>query len=177
MATANSISKFENSLREFLINVMSDKYGDAKSYAYRYNNLKVFMDPKRCSDPHFFVSIGISEANFSILDGKKLDGGLGAEDGYVKRWSDRVNINNELRAHWKIIKEAIAAEQEEDTGKKSSVTLRLRRAENSQDNLDVDMTGTGIDKTKREAKTKRLLKMKNNVLDSNKKDDKDKPKE
>ena len=75
------------------------------------------------------------------------------------------------------IKEAIAAEQEEDTGKKSSVTLRLRRAENSQDNLDVDMTGTGIDKTKREAKTKRLLKMKNNVLDSNKKDDKDKPKE
>ena len=77
----------------------------------------------------------------------------------------------------KIIKEAIAAEQEEDTGKKSSVTLRLRRAENSQDNLDVDMTGTGIDKTKREAKTKRLLKMKNNVLDSNKKDDKDKPKE
>ena len=73
MATANSISKFENSLREFLINVMSDKYGDAKSYAYRYNNLKVFMDPKRCSDPHFFVSIGISEANFSILDGKKLD--------------------------------------------------------------------------------------------------------
>ena len=57
------------------------------------------------------------------------------------------------------------------------VTLRLRRAENSQDNLDVDMTGTGIDKTKREAKTKRLLKMKNNVLDSNKKDDKDKPKE
>lgn len=85
MATANSISKFENSLREFLINVMSDKYGDAKSYAYRYNNLKVFMDPKRCSDPHFFVSIGISEANFSILDGKKLDDGLGAEDGYVKR--------------------------------------------------------------------------------------------
>ena len=53
----------------------------------------------------------------------------------------------------------------------------MRRAENSQDNLNVDMTGTGIDKTKREAKTKRLLKMKNNVLDSNKKDDKDKPKE
>ncbi len=37
MATANSISKFENSLKEFLINVMSDKYGDAKSYSYRYN--------------------------------------------------------------------------------------------------------------------------------------------
>lgn len=170
MATANSISKFENSLREFLINAMADKYGNAKMYAYRYNNLKVFIDPKRCSDPHFFVSIGISEANFSIIDGKKIDGGLGAEDAYVKRWCDRANINNELRAHWKIIKEAIAAEQEEDSGKKSSIILRLRRAENSTADLNVDMTGTGIDKTKREKRQKRLLKMKNNVLNSNKKE-------
>lgn len=168
MATANSISKFENSLKEFLINVMSDKYGDTKSYAYRYNNLKVFMDYKRCRDPHFFVSIGISEACFSITDGKKLDGGLGAEDAYVKRWSDRVNINSELKAHWKIIMEAIAADQEDDLTKKSSASLRLRRSESSNQDLNVDMTGTGIDKAKREKQQKRLLKMKGNVLDSRK---------
>ena len=41
MATARSITKFENSLKEFLVNAMADKYGDAHSYAYRYNNLKV----------------------------------------------------------------------------------------------------------------------------------------
>lgn len=168
MATANSISKFENSLKEFLINVMSDKYGDAKSYSYRYNNLKVFMDPRRCSDAHFFVSIGISEACFSITDGKKLDGGLGAEDAYVKRWSDRVNINSELKAHWNIIREAIAAEQEDDSTKKSSASIRLRRSESSNQDLNVDMTGTGIDKAKREKQQKRLLKMKGNVLDSRK---------
>ena len=28
MATARSITKFENSLKEFLINAMADKYGD-----------------------------------------------------------------------------------------------------------------------------------------------------
>ncbi|RAI14603.1 MAG: hypothetical protein DK841_00765 [Candidatus Melainabacteria bacterium] len=170
MATARSITKFENSLKEFLINAMADKYGDAHSYAYRYNNLKVYMDPKREDEPHFYVQIGISEACFAILDGKKLEGGLGAEDGYVKRWSDRSNINNELKNHWKVIKEAIAAEEEEDATKKSSAITALRRAEASQTELNVDMTGTGIDKTKREElerKQKRFVGLKKDI-DKNK---------
>ncbi len=170
MATARSITKFENSLKEFLINAMADKYGDAHSYAYRYNNLKVYMDPKREDEPHFYVQIGISEACFAILDGKKLEGGLGAEDGYVKRWSDRSNINNELKNHWKVIKEAIAAEEEEDATKKSSAITALRRAETSQTELNVDMTGTGIDKTKREElvrKKKRFVGLKKDI-DKNK---------
>ncbi len=170
MATARSITKFENSLKEFLINAMADKYGDAHSYAYRYNNLKVYMDPKREDEPHFYVQIGISEACFAILDGKKLEGGLGAEDGYVKRWSDRSNINNELKNHWKVIKDAIAAEEEEDATKKSSAITALRRAEASQTELNVDMTGTGIDKTKREElerKKKRFVGLKKDI-DKNK---------
>lgn len=170
MATARSITKFENSLKEFLINAMADKYGDAHSYAYRYNNLKVYMDPKREDEPHFYVQIGISEACFAILDGKKLEGGLGAEDGYVKRWSDRSNINNELKNHWKVIKEAIAAEEEEDATKKSSAITALRKAEASQTELNVDMTGTGIDKTKREElerKQKRFVGLKKDI-DKNK---------
>ena len=170
MATARSITKFENSLKEFLINAMADKYGDAHSYAYRYNNLKVYMDPKREDEPHFYVQIGISEACFAIIDGKKLEGGLGAEDGYVKRWSDRSNINNELKNHWKVIKEAIAAEEEEDATKKSSAITALRRAEASQTELNVDMTGTGIDKTKREEferKKKRFVGLKKDI-DKNK---------
>lgn len=170
MATARSITKFENSLKEFLINAMVDKYGDAHSYAYRYNNLKVYMDPKREDEPHFYVQIGISEACFAILDGKKLEGGLGAEDGYVKRWSDRSNINNELKNHWKVIKDAIAAEEEEDATKKSSAITALRRAEASQTELNVDMTGTGIDKTKREElerKQKRFVGLKKDI-DKNK---------
>ncbi len=170
METARSITKFQNSLKEFLINAMADKYGDAHSYAYRYNNLKVYMDPKREDEPHFYVQIGISEACFAILDGKKLEGGLGAEDGYVKRWSDRSNINNELKNHWKVIKEAIAAEEEEDATKKSSAITALRRAEASQTELNVDMTGTGIDKTKREElerKQKRFVGLKKDI-DKNK---------
>lgn len=170
MAKANSITKFDNSLTEFLINALADKYGDARSYAYRYNNLKVFMDPKKMAQPHFYVQIGISEACFSIDDGKKIEGGLGTEDGYVKRWADRTNIHKELEAHWKIIKEAIAAEQEDDMSKKSANTVRLRRAETSNEDLDVDMTSTGINRAKKqeiERKKRRFAGFKNDLKKDN----------
>lgn len=155
MAKAQSISKFTNSLTEYLINAMQSKYQDAKHYAYRYNNLKVYMEPKKIADPHFFVSIGISEACYSIEGGRKIEGGLGPEDPLVTRWAARTNIYNELKNHWQIIREAIAAEEEEDVTKKSTAQVRLRRAELSDEDLDVDMTGTGIDKTKREGLSKR----------------------
>lgn len=174
MSRANSITKFDNSLTEFLINALADKYGDAKSYAYRYNNLKVYMDPKRCDQAHFYVCIGISEACFAIDDGKKLEGGLGNEDGYVKRWADRTNIHNELEAHWKIIKEAIAAEQDDDVSKKSTATVRLRRAETADEQISVDMTSTGLNKTKRqevEHKQRRFVGLKKDLKKKQNDDD------
>ncbi len=173
MSKATSITKFDNSLQEFLINAMSDKYGDAKSYAYRYNNLKVYMDPKRVAEPHFYVCIGISEACFSIQDGKKLEGGLGNEDGYVKRWSDRTNIHKELEAHWKMLKDLIAAEESEDVNKKATASMITRRlASAGNDNLDVDMTGTGIDKSKKqelERKKRRFAGLKKEADNKSKK--------
>lgn len=165
---ANSIAKFDNSLTDFLINALADKHTDAKSYAYKYNNLKVFMDPRKVDEPHFFVQIGISEACFSIKDGSKLEGGLGNEDGYVKRWADRYNIHKELEAHWKIIKEAIKDEEEADPTKRSTSSAmdRLRRAEKSDEKIEVDMTSTGIDRQKRfytEEKKKRFTGMKKDL--------------
>lgn len=174
MSKANSITKFDNSLTEFLINTLADKYGDAKSYAYRYNNLKVYMDPKKVAQPHFYVCIGISEACFSIEDGKKIEGGLGNEDGYVKRWADRMNIHKELEAHWKIIKEAIAAEQDDDVSKKSTATVRLRRAENADEQISVDMTSTGLNRTRRQEVEKKKSRFQGFKKDLDKKDKEDK---
>ena len=94
MAKTNSIAKFDNSLTEYLINALTDKYGDTVYYTHRYHNLKVFMNPREIPEPHFFVALGISQACFSLSSGKKLNGGLGEEDGYVKRWAERTNINN-----------------------------------------------------------------------------------
>jgi hypothetical protein len=138
-----SITKFENSLTEFLINALSDKYGDAKSYSYKYNNLKVFMDPIKISTPHFFVAIGISEACFAISDGKKIEGGLGIEDGYVKRWSERINIQKELKKYWKMTEESVEIEKEKQKQNQSLAKIRLNTEPQNSD-LGVDMTGTGI---------------------------------
>ncbi len=165
---ANSIAKFDNSLTDFLINALADKHTDAKSYAYKYNNLKVFMDPRKVDEPHFFVQIGISEACFSIKDGSKLEGGLGNEDAYVKRWADRYNIHKELEAHWKIIREALKDEDDDDSTKRSTSSAmdRLRRAEKSDEKIEVDMTSTGIDRQKRfytEEKKKRFTGMKKDL--------------
>lgn len=155
MGKQNSISKFVNSLTEFLINAMADKYADAKHYAYRYNNMKVYMDPQKTPEPHFYVAIGISEAGFGIEDGKKIEGGLGPEDALVARWAARTNIYNELKNHWKTITEALAAEKEDDMAKKSDAVVKLKRAEREETDLTVDMTGTGIDKQKRKKLSKR----------------------
>ena len=145
----NNITKFANSLTDFLIDSMTDKHTDARHIAYRYNNLKVYMDPMKVSDPHFFVSLGISEACYDIESAKKIDGGLGPEDGLVTRWAGRSNIYNELKNHWKVVLEASSLDDSEDATKRASAALRLRRAEMADEELDVDMTGTGISRTKR----------------------------
>ena len=156
MAKPISIPKFANSLVEFLINALADKYGDARHYAYRYNNLKVYMDPTKVSEPHFYVSLGISEACFTIEAAKKIEGSLGNEDNYIGRWAGRANIYNELKLQWKAIKEAIAAEEEDDVSKKSAAIATLNKTGLENDRVHVDITGTGIDKTKRAALNKQL---------------------
>jgi len=166
------IPKFANSLTEFLIDALADKYGDAKHYAYRYNNLKVQMDPSRISEPHFCVCIGISEAYFAIESGKKIEGALGYEDNFVQRWAGRANIYNELKMNWKAIKEAIAAAEEEEMSKKTAALATLEKAKSEGDRIRVDITGTGIDRTKRIERNKRLKEFKkreNQILRSKKK--------
>ena len=49
-----------------------------------------------------------------------------------------------------MLKDAITAEESEDINKKASAVSRLRRAETANVELGVDMTGTGINKTKQE---------------------------
>ena len=60
----------------------------------------------------------------------------------MKRWAERVNINKELKNHWKLVKEAFITEMgEEDAQRRAMAVIRMRRASN--EDLNVDMTGTG----------------------------------
>ncbi len=97
---AESIKPFENSLRDYLINAQADSYNSVQKIQYRYNNLKVYMDPKKLRTPHFTVSLGISEATFGIEPVDVLNGSLSGDTRYVYMWASRANINGELKKHW-----------------------------------------------------------------------------
>ncbi len=154
-AESESITRFENSLTEYLISLQSSQFADVMSFSYRYNNLKIFMSPTKIREPHFFVRLGISEACFSIETGNKLDGSLGPEDRMVVKWANRVNIHRELETYWKEITEE----------RKSRDSALAESPIPISDNgiSSVDMTSTGLSKQKQiiaREKRKKLLKFK-----------------
>ena len=175
MARTPSITKFTNSLKDYLINAMSNKVNDIRSLEQRYNNMKVFMDPSAIDEPHFYVSVGISEVCFSIKTQTKIDGSVGMEDIYVKRWAERHNIHMELEKFYKDLKEALRKEStmsEEERSKQNvtsvkQVIARGNRTEN-EDELKVDMTSTGLNRAKHileeDKRKKRLLHFKKDIV-------------
>ncbi len=103
---AESITVFENSLRDYLLNMQIDAYATQNRIQYKYNNLKVYMEPKRSQTPHFWVSVGISHACFELNNIDKISGSLGNDDKLVIRWANRPNIKGELEKHWAYISQA-----------------------------------------------------------------------
>lgn len=97
---AESIKVFENSLRDYLINIQIDAYNDQAKIEYKYNNLKVYMDPKKISTPHFCVSANISAARYQLDPMGKMDGSMGADERYILMWANRPNISGELKKYW-----------------------------------------------------------------------------
>ncbi len=102
----------EESLKDFLANEQKDAHNSASSNAYKYNNLKITMNPERFSSAHFIVTLGISECVFSLDGGKKISGGLGVDERYVHRWLERANILENLTQKWK----ALTANSNDTTG-------------------------------------------------------------
>lgn len=140
---SESIRVFENSLREYLLNVQADSYNTQTKIQHKYNNLKVTMDPKKTSVPHFWVSIGISAACYQIENIDKMDGSLGSDERFVLRWASRPNINGELRKHWVYL-----------TKSNELINHQVRNEKKTVENLEISkeeieqaaaiMTGTGM---------------------------------
>lgn len=88
------------SLKEFLAEEQGDSYNSHSANLYKYNNLKLYMDPKKSNLPHFIIRIGISEAMYSIEQGEKISGGLGADEKIVRRWIMRNLSKMNLGLEW-----------------------------------------------------------------------------
>lgn len=90
----------ENSLKEFLIAAQTDAYNSKNINYYRYNNLKLYMDLKKVSQPHFIVRIGISESIYHLDNCEKMAGGLGSDERYIGRWHGKPSVKSELTEAW-----------------------------------------------------------------------------
>ena len=107
---------YEQALKEFLAEEQEDGYNTRQKMLYRYNNLKIFMDPRKSDQPHIIISIGISEAMYDLEKGDKISGGLGADERIVRRWIARNLSRMNLGLYWneaKKVKQIVL--KEEDT--------------------------------------------------------------
>ena len=94
------LHNLEESLKNFLVESQSDNHNSNSANLYKYNNLKIVMEPKRDKTPHFIVRIGISEAMYYISTGDKMAGGLGSDERLIRRWIDRTFVQNDLNSAW-----------------------------------------------------------------------------
>ncbi|MBQ3311329.1 hypothetical protein IJG72_04555 [bacterium] len=100
-----SLNRYENMLKDFIVEQQSDAYNKSGINQARYNNLKVTMEPAKVSQPHIFITIGISDACFSISEGILISGSIGADTKYITKWINKPGIKEELMASWADIKD------------------------------------------------------------------------
>lgn len=141
---SESIRVFENSLRDYLINVQTDSYNSKGKVQQKYNNLKVYMDPKKNSTPHFWVSANISAICYQIDPLEKVDGNMGSDERFILLWASRPNINGELKKHWIYITKSneILSNQQVKDEKKAEERMQISKDEIKAANDAI--TGSGV---------------------------------
>ena len=95
-----SANRFENMLKEYLIEQQDDAYNKRNVNFQRYNNLKVYMSPSKVPHPHVWIRVGISEACFSLTDNSVLYGSIGQDSKYIAKWLNKPGIKEELARTW-----------------------------------------------------------------------------
>ena len=90
----------EDNLKSFIMQEQSDAHNVRNANNVKHNNLKIWMDNKKYTQPHIFIRISISEAVFSISDSTKINGGLGYEERFVQKWFGRMGVKEKLSELW-----------------------------------------------------------------------------
>lgn len=102
----------EDSFKKFIIQEQSDAHNVRNVNLTKYNNIKIWIDMTKYTQPHFFIRVSISEAVFSLADCTKLNGGLGYEERFVIKWFGRMGIKDRLKELWESSQSANKNEEE-----------------------------------------------------------------
>lgn len=98
---AKSLNELAGELKAYIIELQSDAHNSGNLRVERYNNLKLAMEPNKNHNPHVMVDLSMSDAEFDIRTGQKLNGGLGPDERYVMRWFNKANTLANLQETWK----------------------------------------------------------------------------
>lgn len=107
MATLNELA---NKLQAFIIEQQIDPHNMRQLNVHKYNNLKLKI--AQLSYPNIIICIGISEASYNLEDCTKIDGGLGQEEKYVRKWLSKKNIVQELKELYYELTDLVSLEEE-----------------------------------------------------------------
>lgn len=140
---AESIKVFENSLRDYLVDVQSDAYNTTNKTRHKYNNLKVYMDPKKNGIPHFWVSVNISSACYTLEPLVKVAGSMGEDERFILLWASRPNIYGELKRHWAYINKSAELLNEQVQDEKT-VEQNMEISKEAIKEAAESITGTGL---------------------------------
>lgn len=100
---AKTLNELASDLKECVIGLQSDAHNKGSVRKERYNNLKLSMDIAANPRPHVVISVSMSEAEFDLRTGEKVNGGLGPDERYVLRWFSKPNTLADLKACWQAL--------------------------------------------------------------------------
>ena len=111
-----TLNELVRHLKDMIENMQSDAHNTSGFNKQRYNNLKIEIpDASTTKIPIFKVSIGISEAIYSMITMEKITGSLGQDEKYIQRWLKNSTIIADLKEIW----ESRSKIEIDNSGKKS----------------------------------------------------------
>lgn len=106
-----TLNEMANRLQTFIIDMQSDAHTLTSLHfnLSKYNNLKLSMD-EAVRYPHITVRIGISQATYSLKDAVRMDGGLGPDEKYIRKWLENNVIEYELTEIYRNFRENLTGD-------------------------------------------------------------------
>lgn len=93
---ARTLHEMAVRLQEYIVDQLNNSFGATRTNIQRYNNLKLKMEVR--DYPHIIITIGISKVTYNLDNGNRVEGGLGIDEKYVKRWMSSNTVMTELKA-------------------------------------------------------------------------------
>ena len=98
---AKSLNELAEHLKELIKEMNKNSTNISPIHAYRFNNLKISMDPTTDNEPHVIFTVGVSEVKYSLSSLQRVSGSWGPDERYITRWLSRIGIVEDLKEQWR----------------------------------------------------------------------------